>query len=289
MQYRGLYIICLLFLVCMNLSFRWPVENGKITSVFGESRWDHFHDGIDMTSPDNRIYPVGDGELAYFWDKSLFPLENYPGVGNYKIIRHRDNLYSIYLHLEDSPVFKDLYNTGELLSIAGNSGRSFGKHLHFSMLNGTNHSYINPFKLLPAFPDAAAPIISNIFIRIGDKYFQISDNSNIRLTRDYPILIDITDSGGGKERLGIHFLAVNFNNKDIMEINFDKIEHSKNELTISNLSFQNLFDEKGYYKVNNISYMDGANSLRITARDYRGNEATKLISFNVKLETERSK
>ena len=67
---------CIILLTLFNTSFRWPVENGRITSTFGESRWDHFHDGVDMTSIDNKIYPSADGKLIFLWDKSIFPIES---------------------------------------------------------------------------------------------------------------------------------------------------------------------------------------------------------------------
>ena len=72
------------------VSFRWPVNNGTVTSTFCESRWDHFHDGMDMTSIDGKVYPVESGTLLFYWDKTLFPLDNYPGGGNYKILEHRN-------------------------------------------------------------------------------------------------------------------------------------------------------------------------------------------------------
>ena len=61
-----------LVLVMSLVSFKWPVTNGTVTSTFCESRWDHFHDGIDMTSIDDKVYPVEDGKLLFYWDKALF-------------------------------------------------------------------------------------------------------------------------------------------------------------------------------------------------------------------------
>lgn len=73
-----LYLSILVFAL-MSLSFRWPVDAGRITSSFGESRGDHFHDGIDMVCPDDKIYPVDSGKLVYYRDETIFPLDVVPG------------------------------------------------------------------------------------------------------------------------------------------------------------------------------------------------------------------
>ncbi len=279
--------ICFFGLVFLNLSFQWPLENAKVTSIFGESRGDHFHDGVDIVSPQNKINPLDEGELAYFWDKSIFPLDNYPGGGNYKIIRHKGSVYSLYLHLNDSPVFQEMYTAKDLVGSIGDTGRSYGRHLHLSMLDYSTRKSMNPLKVLPEYPDTTGPVISEVYVKVGDRYSVIRDKANIRLTRQYPLLIDIVDSMGGRERLGIFRLTVQLNGKNALEINFTTIDCSKNGLTIYGKTFHDLFDEKGYYKVSNISYTEGINTLKIVAGDYHGNETAKEISFNVKLDIPR--
>ncbi len=279
-----IFVSCLLLLLSFNLSFRWPVENGKITSVFGESRGDHFHDGMDVISPDNKIYPTEEGDLVYMWNRALFPLDNYAGGGNYKILKHKNDMYSLYLHLEDSPNMKEVYTVNDVLGTAGNTGRSYGRHLHFSMVDMKKSRSENPLQFAAFTGDATAPKIGDALVRIGDSYTIIKDAVNIRLTKHYPLLIDVTDSMGGREKLGIYRLCVNFNSAKVLEINFSGIDSSKNGLTICAKPFQDLYDEKGYYKVVDISYVEGVNTLQVIASDFQGNQATKEISFNVKLD-----
>ena len=131
---KSILYFSILVLVMSNLSFKWPVKNGRITSTYGESRGDHFHDGLDMICPDDKVYPVESGKLLFFWDKSIFPLENHPGGGNYKIIKHDNNMYSLYLHLKDGLSTQNIYSSDNKIAMVGNSGRSFAKHLHFSIL-----------------------------------------------------------------------------------------------------------------------------------------------------------
>ena len=49
-------------------SYQFPVKNLRITSVFGESRGDHFHTGIDFGTKQN-IYPIEKGEMIFIRDK----------------------------------------------------------------------------------------------------------------------------------------------------------------------------------------------------------------------------
>ncbi len=281
------FSVCIFVLTLMTTSFRWPVDNGRITSTFGESRWDHFHDGVDMIAPDNKIYPVASGRLIFSWDRSIFPLDNYPGGGNYKIIEHTNGVYSLYLHLADGISLHQRYREDDLLGMIGNTGHSFGKHLHFSLLKIAKGISLNPFIFLPQFRDEKEPQICSMYIRIDDRYFLINENSNIRLTQHYPLLIDISDSIEGKESLGIYKLNVLVNGKKTLDVDFSQIGFSKNGLTIWDKTFHDLFDEKGYYKVKNINYSNGINQVRILVSDYAGNSSTKEISFNVKLELEQ--
>ncbi|HSV97067.1 MAG TPA: M23 family metallopeptidase [Spirochaetota bacterium] len=276
--------LCMLFLIALNLSFQWPVDNGRVTSVFGESRADHFHDGVDMVSPDGKIYPLDEGDLVYLWDRSMFPLDAYSGGGNYRVLKHGGELYSIYLHLQDEPSFMEAYGKRDPLGIMGNTGRSYGTHLHFSVLNRVERVSINPKKMLPALPDRTPPSIGGVFVRVGDRYSAVREGASIRLTRHYPLLIEITDSMGGRERLGAQFLAAYLNGRKVMEIYFTTMEYSKNGLTISGNKFHDLFDEKGYYKIGNVSYNNGSNSLKIVAADFAGNAAAHEMSFNVNLD-----
>jgi hypothetical protein len=237
-----------------------------------------------MVSSDMRVYPVAEGRLIYFWDKSLFPLDSYPGGGNFVVLEHANGLYSLYMHLSDGFTLQASYTEKTPLGISGNSGHSLGAHLHFSLLRISDRTSINPFLYLPEYEDHSAPIISGLYIRVGDRYFAIKEKSDIRLTQHYPLLIEISDSLTAREKLGIFKLSVYMNNKKVIEVDFSQIGISKKGLTLSDYTFHDLYDEKGYYKVKNVSYINGQNTVKIVAHDYYGNSSVKEISFNVKLE-----
>jgi hypothetical protein len=280
---------CVLFVIAALsfTSFRWPVNEGVITSTFCESRWDHFHDGIDMASIHDTVYPVEAGTLLFYWDKAIFPLENYPGGGNYKILEHPGGVYSIYMHLENGVPSKKTHGASDPVGMMGNTGHSKKKHIHFSILNINNKSSINPLKLLPPLSDNKQPEIKEIAFKIGEKYVIVRDKSNIRLTKHYPLLIRIVDSASGRESLGVYSLSVMFNGKEILKYKCDELSFSNGKLNIDKRGYDNLFDKKGYYKVEGLVFADGVNNLEVTASDYSGNQSRKEYSFYVKLDLDK--
>ena len=271
-------------LISLNLSFTWPFENARVTSSFGESRGDHFHSGIDLISGAIKIYPAEEGEMVYFWDHSLFPTENYPGGGNYKILRHKSGYYSVYMHLEDDTLYKNIYTNNDTVGNMGNSGHSSGKHLHLSMYKIDSGSFINPFKIFPPVEDNMKPEIEEVYVRIEEKYFRIGDKDNIRLTQHYPLLINIWDLIKKGDRLGVYKLAVTLNGEKIADNDYSEISMANNAMSISGKPFDEMFDEKGYYKVPGVKYIDGVNELSVTAEDYSGNQFSKKLSFTVNLD-----
>ncbi len=274
-------------ILCISLLFtayRWPVENGMITSTFCESRWDHFHDGIDMISPGDRVYPVAEGALLFYWDRAIFPLDNYPGGGNYKILEHSNGFCSVYMHLENGVSSKTRYAADVPVGIMDNTGHSNKKHIHFSLINIRSRTSVNPLTMLPPYSDSRLPEIKDIAFKIGEKYIIVRDKSNIRLTNHYPLLIKITDSAGGRESLGIYKLSVIFNEKEVLKYKCERLVLSNGRLTVENKGFDELYDKKGFYKVSGITYINGPNVLKIAASDYAGNLAEKEYTFNVKLD-----
>jgi hypothetical protein len=284
MKLRPALCVLLIIMAMSFVSFRWPVNNGTITSTFCESRWDHFHDGIDMSAADDKIYPVDPGTLVFYWDKALFPLDNYPGGGNYKVVEHRNGIYSIYMHLENGLSTKKTYTANDTVGLMGNTGHSISKHIHFSIMQYLKRVSVNPLKLLPAREDTKAPVMGEIAFHIGDKIIIVRDKANVRLTRHYPLLVKINDAMTGRENLGVYRLDVEFNGKKVLHKEFDAIAVSKGTLTVDGKKFENLFDRKGYYKIEGLTYAEGENAVKVTASDFAGNTSEKEYTFNVKLD-----
>lgn len=56
----------------------WPVRSSKelqISSTFGESRFDHFHNGLDIPGENLKVYPVKEGEICWHHTAFTYPNE----------------------------------------------------------------------------------------------------------------------------------------------------------------------------------------------------------------------
>jgi murein DD-endopeptidase MepM/ murein hydrolase activator NlpD len=104
---------------------RWvrPIKTWNITSGFGW-RWGKTHDGIDLgASTGTPVYAMSKGVvIGSFYDSSF---------GNKLEIRYWDGSISWYGHLSKRLAQKgDTVMPGELVGLVGNTGHSFGSHLH---------------------------------------------------------------------------------------------------------------------------------------------------------------
>lgn len=277
-------VISIILLALWNVSFRWPADNPMITSTFGESRADHFHDGVDMISNTDKVYPVNKGRLVFTWNKSMFPLENYWGGGNYKIIKHDGSMLSVYMHLQDGDDLKQSFEENEIIGYIGDTGHSYGKHIHFSLLDNVKRESVNPFSLLPHYEDIKSPEIINFFVRINDKYTLLRENSSIRLTKHYPLLVEINDTVTGREKLGIYKIKAIFNGQDVLDSQYNSLAFSENGLTLNKHIFNEITDEKGYYVISGLTFVEGTNTITVIASDFNGNTTEKNFSLDVHLD-----
>ena len=109
--------------------FIWPVE-GALTSPFG-MRWGRLHAGIDIGAPGGTpIQAAADGTIVL--------AEPYGGYGNYTCVDHGDGLSTCYAHQSAFELTSGSVSQGDVIGYVGNTGASFGDHLHFEVRVGGN-------------------------------------------------------------------------------------------------------------------------------------------------------
>lgn len=133
--------------------FKYPVDEPCVGSKFGNRRsynngvYLYFHTGVDFTvcKADNaNIYAAAPGIVAFSG-----PL---PIKGNFTIIDHGWGVYSGYAHQSQMLIkVGDQVQTGQIIGIIGNTGRSIGYHLHWEIwVNGIQ---VDPLEwVLKPFP-----------------------------------------------------------------------------------------------------------------------------------------
>jgi murein DD-endopeptidase MepM/ murein hydrolase activator NlpD len=114
-------------------SMIWPV-NGQITGAFGEQRPGHIHAGIDIAAAQGTpIHAADDGRVVL-----MQGIGASGGYGNYSCVQHTTTLSTCYAHQSrfGTSIGKSV-GKGEIIGYVGNTGHSFGAHLHFEVrVNG---------------------------------------------------------------------------------------------------------------------------------------------------------
>ena len=101
-------------------------EHARLSSHFGARRR-RWHYGVDLAMPTGEpIYAAFDGIVRISrWNKSY---------GNLVVVRHFNGLETYYAHLSQRDVEPgDTVRAGQVIALCGNTGRSYGSHLHFEI------------------------------------------------------------------------------------------------------------------------------------------------------------
>tara|TARA_R110002167_G_scaffold6653_2_gene31207 strand:- start:3741 stop:4499 length:759 start_codon:yes stop_codon:yes gene_type:complete len=117
-----------------------PAPGQKITSPYGprihpiSRQVGKMHRGIDYGGQFN-VVSAGDGivtKVSYNGNKRT-------GGGHVVIIKHANNLFTVYYHGRDRTKLKvgDRVIAGQFVYVAGTTGASTGNHLHFEVRNGS--------------------------------------------------------------------------------------------------------------------------------------------------------
>lgn len=119
--------------------FVWPTA-GTLTSGFGY-RWGRLHAGIDLAADEGTpVRAAQAGRTVSAGWRS--------GYGYTVVLDHGHGYTTLYAHLADYEVEAGQYvRAGQLIGYVGDTGYSFGAHLHFEIrLHG---QAVNPLQYLP--------------------------------------------------------------------------------------------------------------------------------------------
>ena len=241
--FTTLFISNINFGISQEIDFHTPIDAPfDLSGTFGEFR-SRFHTGIDFKSrgvQGQKIFSIEDGYV------SRIEVNNY-GYGKVIYIDHLNGFTSVYAHLKnfspelDEYVKSELYkskrnsikkfpkknqlriNKGEVIGYSGNTGRSFGPHLHFEIRDTKSQDAINPLMFNYTYKDDERPIIRGLYII----------NENNSLVRNSPIrkkVKKINDST---------YTVDDFEYNGKIGIGLD----------IYDIQYKNLYNQNGVYKV----------------------------------------
>ena len=117
--------------------FQWPL-GGVLSDFFGAARSNMlgFHTGIDVSAPTGTFVGAAAPGIVVQagWEGSF---------GNLVTVDHGGGVLTRYAHMDHINVFLgEAVDPGDLIGFVGNTGLSFGAHLHFEIVMGG--TFVNP-------------------------------------------------------------------------------------------------------------------------------------------------
>jgi hypothetical protein len=238
-----LFISNINFLISQEIDFHSPIDAPfDLSGTFGEFR-SRFHTGIDFKSrgvQGQKIFSIEDGFV------SRIEVNNY-GYGKVIYIDHPNGYTSVYAHLRNfspelnkyikSELYKSKTNSikkfpkkneltirkGSVIGYSGNTGRSFGPHLHFEIRETENQNALNPLMFNYKYIDKERPIIRGLYIINEDKSLvrKLPVRKKISKINDSTYISDLIEYNG---KIGVG-------------------------LDIYDIQYKNLYNQNGIYKI----------------------------------------
>ena len=259
-QIHYLFIILALFSFTYSQNYHWPTIGSKaMSSNFGEFRDGGYHMGIDIKTLEETgwpVYAVEDGYISRM-------VSNFSGYGKGLYLTLNDGNVAVYAHLEEfafrlETIFYSLqeknnsyivneyfspeqfpFKKGDIIGYTGNTGASFGPHLHFELRNSKSQP-INPLINGLNIEDYRNPRVFQIGVIPLSTSSKINGSS---IPRVYPLYAATT--GGGLELpdtvscFGPIGIAIEID---------DKIQGAKNKYQVQ--SIQLLVDDQNIFSLN---------------------------------------
>ncbi len=352
-KYILLYVLCCYAVIAnaqidpAQTQFISPIQHAiAISGSFGELRPNHFHAGIDLKSSKGV-----DGDIVMSAEEghvSRIKIQA-AGYGNAIYIDHPNGYTTVYAHLEkfnpaiDSFVRAKQYALksfsidiylgpgeltlakGETIGYMGNSGRSYGTHLHFEIRETVSEHVMNPFLFGIVPEDTKSPQLKKVLLYSLDKDFIPTKNKVLTVKKRKSgslylssklieidgwrlgLAIDSYDwMDGSWNKNGIYKSQLYVNDSLLFSVQFDKFSFDQSRYANACIDYERkqtkggnrvmkLYRDPGnhldMYSSNIPSgvipiYADKTQNIRITSVDFNGN--TTEIQFDVKRKTEVS-
>lgn len=242
--------------------FRSPVDFPIVLSgTFGELRSNHFHSGIDIKTrgvTGHEIRAIADGYVSRIKVSAW-------GYGYALYISHPNGYTSVYGHLQSynnkiASYVKDYQykiksfgfnhylsknalpvKKGEVIGLSGNTGYSFGAHLHFEIRESHTQCPLNPLLFGFEVKDNINPIIEYVkvfplndhtFINHSDTaiVFPVEKKSKLYTNSQYDTIEFSGEIGLGISTYDKLNYAYNHNGVYAIELFVDSVLHYKHDL-----------------------------------------------------------
>ena len=236
----------------------------KLSGNFGELRSSGFHSGIDIKTLGKEGVEIKSIDYGYISRISI----SLSGFGKAIYITHPNGFTSVYAHLsrfnEKIEKFIRAYqyqkksfvinkflkknefiiSKDDIIGFSGNTGSSFGPHLHFEIRKSLENLPINPLRFGYPIDDTIPPTIRGLFLyKIGEK-FNKRKKINIKKISSNKFQSEPIKSNGS---FGFGVISDDRQNKSYNINGTYNYKLIKNDSTEFEIEFDNFsFDEKAY-------------------------------------------
>lgn len=181
----------------------------RLTANFGELRTNAFHAGIDLRTggvTGKNILAVADG---FVYRIRVSPV----GYGRALYVEHANGLASVYAHLDSFSEEIERYikqeqykqqsfdvdltptrnmlrvKQGDVIGLSGNTGSSFGPHLHFEIREASTQMPVNPLLFDFDVRDNLPPVLYTLAV------YPVNHNSRVN-GKNQPLFLPLTGANG---------------------------------------------------------------------------------------------
>ena len=265
-----------------NSAYESPLDIPLVLSgTFAEIRSSHFHAGIDIKTNGKQGLPVktiSNGRVSRIRIATS-------GYGKAIYIDHPDFKTSVYAHLKkfspkiekyikasqyekESYIIQEfpkkdalLVEAGEVIGYSGNTGGSFGPHLHFEIRDSKNQHPLNPLLFDFNVKDNLRPQLKKLFLYNENINNIVTKNKTISLERvndsvyKTPIVFASGLVGVGIQMFdrqnlsynknGIYSISLHVNGKPTFKYKFDEIDFNDSKYIDLIFDYKN-FKENRY-------------------------------------------
>ncbi len=269
-----IYILILIFNFSLSQNqFNSPIDyNILLSGNFGEIRSSGFHTGIDIKTKGK------EGEIIRSIDNGYISRIQVSTTGYGKVIyiNHDNGLKSVYGHLQNfskeidqevkyfqyvnksftiNKFFKEnelKVKKGQVIGFSGNTGTSFGPHLHFE-IRTFDDLPLNPLNYKYNVADTIRPLPRRLYVykqangslykkrlsmkKINDSIYKTQFKSADTIFFG----IETTDNQNYTYNInGTYKILLKENQKDIIEFKFDSLTFNEKRLFLKHLDFEEL-------------------------------------------------
>ena len=231
-----------------------------LSGTFAELRGNHFHGGIDIKTQGRsglKVSAVADGYVSRI---SVSPY----GYGNALYLRHPEGYTTVYGHLnafypeleqwieeqlrDRSKNNGNLYpnanqfpvSRGQLVAFSGNTGGSFGPHLHFEIRDTKTEEPLNPLEFGIQVKDTRKPDLRGLMWTDRDfrdyGTFKEGDTVEIYSTKGFDVFTTDKQDGANNNN-GVYLIEASANGQVFFTAHYNRINFNTSRFINAHINY----------------------------------------------------